>query len=63
MNLGLTNLGYLEFMKKMGQLLITKKKLDKRLRKITAVQVEKTGQEKPEPTKEMTTVKDQIKKI
>ena len=33
-NLGLTNLGYLEYMKKMGQLLVNKKKMDKRLKKI-----------------------------
>ena len=34
MNLGLTNLGYLDYMKKMGQLLITKKKYDKRMQKV-----------------------------
>ena len=31
-NLGLTNLGYLEYMKKMGRLLVQKKKLSKKLK-------------------------------
>lgn len=31
-NLGLTNLGYLGYMKKMGTLLVNKKKLDKKLK-------------------------------
>ena len=32
--LGLTNLGYLDYMKAMGKLLVQKKKLDKKLRKM-----------------------------
>lgn len=35
-NLGLTNLGYLDYMKRMGKLLVDKKKLDKQLKKMEA---------------------------
>ena len=35
-NVGLTNLGYFDYMKKMGQLLVQKKKLEKKKRSLEA---------------------------
>ena len=55
--LGLTNLGYLNYMKQMGKNLINKKKLLKKQRKLQAA-----AGEGAEPTKAMLKVKDSIKK-
>ena len=57
MYLGLTNLGYLNYMKQMGKNLINKKKLLKKQRKLQAA-----AGEGAEPTKAMLKVKDSIKK-
>ena len=57
-NLGLTNLGYLEYMKIMGKLLVNKKKLDKRYRKLGSKAMETSGTEgNVEPTSEMVKLK------
>ena len=57
MYLGLTNLGYLEYMKMMGKNLVNKKKLLKKQRKLQAA-----GVDDAQPTKEMLKVKAAIKK-
>ena len=57
-NLGLTNLGYLGYMKSMGSLLVTKKKLEKKQR-----QLEAANGDGKEPTKKILQVKAEIKKL
>ena len=56
--LGLTNLGYLNYMKQMGKNMILKKKLIKKQRKLQGA-----AGEDAEPTKAMLKVKASIKKL
>ena len=57
-NLGLTNLGYLGYMKSMGVLLVTKKKLSKKLRLLEA-----DNEDGKKSQKQIVQVKAELKKL